>query len=116
MTTINDGGPAFPQCADRYGNPLWETMGTGTCGMSLRDYFAAAAMAAMIGTYCTTMRGKEDAQSDADADNRSFDRDLAIDMNGITGEPDGANEIANDAFVFADAMLAASPRWRLRGS
>lgn len=43
MNTINDGGPAFPQA--EYPN-LSQT------GMSLRDYFAAKAMAAMLSQRC----------------------------------------------------------------
>ena len=44
MNTSNDGGPAFP---------VWELNGKGQpemtgFGMSLRDYFAAKAMAAFI--------------------------------------------------------------------
>lgn len=44
MTTKHTGGPAFP---------VWELNGSGKAemtdfGMSLRDYFAAKAMAAMV--------------------------------------------------------------------
>lgn len=39
MTTINDGGPAFPR-DERY---------LGHNGMSLRDYFAAKAIQAKLG-------------------------------------------------------------------
>jgi len=46
MSEINNGGPAFP---------VWELNGSGnpemTCfGMTLRDYFAAKAMPAIIGS------------------------------------------------------------------
>ena len=34
---INDGGPAYPVSPEIYN-------GTGLCGMTLRDYFAAAAL------------------------------------------------------------------------
>lgn len=40
MTTINDGGPAFPHVPDGAGDK-WNTWDTG---MTLRDYFAAKAM------------------------------------------------------------------------
>lgn len=43
MSTINDGGPAFP-CMERGGNGLDLTH----AGMSLRDYFAAKAMHALV--------------------------------------------------------------------
>ena len=41
MSTIDDGGPAFP---------LKEPLTDDCPGMSLRDYFAAKAMAAMLGS------------------------------------------------------------------
>ena len=43
MTTINDGGPAFPfgQISEVTGQPV---NGFYDSGMSLRDYFAAKAM------------------------------------------------------------------------
>lgn len=37
MSNINDGGPAFPNT-----HPDYKTLGVG--GMTLRDYFAAAAL------------------------------------------------------------------------
>lgn len=42
---IDDGGPAFPMCGEPYGDPddvRW------TPGMTLRDYFAAKALAGML--------------------------------------------------------------------
>ena len=39
MTKINDGGPAFPIGSGDMRDP---------CGMTLRDYFAAKAMQALI--------------------------------------------------------------------
>jgi len=43
MSTINDGGPAFP-------SEVWDSEGCPqhTQGMSLRDYFAAKAMQAFV--------------------------------------------------------------------
>ena len=43
MTTIDNGGPAFP-------SEVWDSEGCPqhTQGMSLRDYFAAKAMQAML--------------------------------------------------------------------
>ena len=43
MSTINDGGPAFP--------PRWDPK-THPSGMALRDYFAAKAMQAFVRTLC----------------------------------------------------------------
>ncbi len=52
MSTINDGGAAFP-CNRTVGAPPqsvedFRVYGTGNEGMSLRDYFAAKAMQALI--------------------------------------------------------------------
>lgn len=43
MTTIKDGGPAFPMPASEYAGhgPAW--------GMTLRDYFAAKVMVDLMG-------------------------------------------------------------------
>jgi hypothetical protein len=41
MSAVNTGGPAFPVTSDNYANPNSE-------GMTLRDYFAAKAMQAII--------------------------------------------------------------------
>lgn len=43
MSARNDGGPAFPQSETALGNTVEAEYGQG--GMSLRDYFAAAALA-----------------------------------------------------------------------
>ena len=70
----NDGGPAFPRVEPGTG-------GEGAViyfGMSLRDYFAAAAMQGML---AHGARSNEKKISDFDA-------------------------VANDAFGYADAMLA----------
>lgn len=42
----NDGGPAFPQSETANGNTIHDEHAQG--GMSLRDYFAAKAMAAVL--------------------------------------------------------------------
>ncbi len=81
-------------------------MNEGVPGMTLRDWFAGQAMAAIIGCYRLTLRGTEDALNGSDADLTRFDRLMAIDENGVTGECDGCTEIAQDAYRFADAMLA----------
>jgi hypothetical protein len=73
---INDGGPAFPiqiQTGDYY-------KGEGSAdGMSLRDYFAAKAMAILLESYTSTVHGQAMARKN----------------------------IGADAYAIADAMLAA---------
>jgi hypothetical protein len=52
MTTINDGGPAFPMS---YDNSLAYTYPSHQ-GMTLRDYFAAKAMQALLGYEESTLQ------------------------------------------------------------
>lgn len=77
----NNGGPAFPtfEMVEEYheGKQQFIARPHALSGMSLRDYFAAKAMQAMV---C------------ADADNGRF--------------RDGAGRTAEFAYVVADAMLA----------
>lgn len=75
MTTKDDGGPAFPSNRDMRHSPDWDY----EPGMTLRDYFAAKAMAALIVT----------PMSDWPSDTES-------------GE-----YITRTAYELADAMLAA---------
>jgi len=52
MSETRDGGPAFP-CSNKqftHGNPQ---TGDAWSGLSLRDYFAAQAMAAILRNYST---------------------------------------------------------------
>jgi hypothetical protein len=78
--SARDGGPAFPQAeVPKLG---YEAPGEG---MSLRDYFAAKAMAALIHSYDTQARIRGD-------------RAVAI---------AGRISIADEAYAQADAMLAA---------
>ena len=44
---INDGGPAFPMPPVGTGDPR-DGMAGGSCGMTLRDYFAAAALQGLM--------------------------------------------------------------------
>ena len=76
MKDQTDGGPAFPVAEDhRVAADLpW------TCGMSLRDYFAAKAMATLLGSEYTSDRGLYEGWSKA---------------------------LAYEAYLIADAMLAA---------
>ena len=70
MTTINTGGPAFPND--------WRDNEIGSTGMTLRDYFAAKAMQALI-----ERRG-----------------DGALGVYEQT-------EVAEDSYIMADGMLKA---------
>ena len=69
MSNNNTGGPAFPLFA-----------ATGYTGMTLRDYFAAKAMQAIMGS----------------------DRYM-----GIIGVNNYQHRVASDAYAMADAMLKA---------
>lgn len=76
MSTLNNGGPAFPYVGQQY-----KEHGTG---MTLRDYFAAKALAAVF--------------TDAMAEAREG--------SGLFQDPDWREGIALDAYKYADAMLA----------
>ena len=85
MTTINDGGPAFP---------VWELNGQGKpemtgFGLSMRDYFAAKFAAAMMTA----------TSSDHDYPNIDYQRDV--------GGPTVAERVVTIAYRMADAMLKA---------
>lgn len=95
---MDDGGPAFP---------VSDLSKTQCVGLSIRDWFAAKAMQAMVGSYRMTMRGKDESDDEREADHTYPHRDMMVDMNIHTGECEGANEIASDAYIIADAMLQA---------
>lgn len=80
MSKQNNGGPAFPHSAKLVAPDTYEHLTNG--GMSLRDYFAAKAMAAIVRRW----------------DGHSFG-----------GGPDSPQykELAEDAYHIADAMLRA---------
>jgi hypothetical protein len=67
-----DGGPAFPRMGEGFGNPNYDTP-----GMSLRDYFAAHALPALI------------------EQNGHISRVIVFDVS------------AKEAYAYADAMLQA---------
>lgn len=51
---LEDGGPAFPAADENFGHTGHSTTGLASPGMTLRDYFAANALQAIIaadGTY-----------------------------------------------------------------
>lgn len=73
---------AFPSTGEGFGNPKYSAP-----GMTLRDYFAAKAMTVIMA----------DWYSDADRITRS----------GFPCDSENAGDIAELAFVMADAMLEA---------
>lgn len=79
MTTKTDGGAAFPVV-----HP--DGMGVQYFGLSVRDYFAAKAMQARLSDYESAISLK-----------------AAADKHGIPI----AEEVAVQAYAFADAMLKA---------
>jgi len=74
MSNTNTGGPAFP-------TPRYERGDMYSLGMTLRDYFAAKAMQALL------------------ADPEPFDL--------CDGDKTIADTYAREAYVYADAMLKA---------
>ena len=89
MNKINDGGPAFPVCGlNGQGKP--EMTGFG---MSIRDYFAARAMAALIAEPVSEMWPGTVAH-------------WANQLQGHT-QMSGSDIIAHLAYKLADAMLKA---------
>ena len=91
-----DGGPAFSRAC--FGND--EFSDDGAVGMSLRDYFAAKAMQAIVGKYgvISCQAGKERTREACEVSSNSDSQHLP-DMSHA-GE-------AWIAYEYADAMLAA---------
>ncbi|WP_407971428.1 hypothetical protein ACJ51O_07975 [Burkholderia pyrrocinia] len=86
MNEINDGGPAFPEVpGDRNGYE-------GKSGMTLRDYFAAKALAGMLAEPLS-----DDTEPGSIFFTPNFDKEHA--------QP--GDRIAAAAYVLADAMLRA---------
>jgi hypothetical protein len=79
MSNANTGGPAFPYTEANGAN-------SGDVGMTLRDYFAAKAMAAM---YATSFEWESTGEPRTPADTAEIE------------------EMAIDAYGIADAMLKA---------
>ncbi|QLV90163.1 hypothetical protein HV265_15845 [Citrobacter sp. RHBSTW-00678] len=78
MSNQNNGGPAFPELGNVGHNSDWQS----ESGMTLRDYFAAKSMAAIVRRW----------------DGHSF---------GGGPESPQYKELAEDAYHIADAMLRA---------
>lgn len=83
----NDGGPAFPH----------NRLGSDSDGMTLRDYFAAMAMPALI--QASASLPTHDEYSFAFASRNGLDFD---DRGSLTSY---AEDVATDAYEIADAML-----------
>jgi|694.fasta_scaffold03120_17 hypothetical protein len=96
MSKTDDGGTAFPLVVrherDEY-----------SAGMSLRDYFAAKAMQAMVGNYRVV--NHRNPLIEGDTTTTEPHRSMMLDTDQKTGEHHGAVEIAGDAYAVADAML-----------
>jgi hypothetical protein len=78
----NSGGPAFPRTGNYDDDGTSNYDSTSQDGMTLRDYFAAKAMQAIVGHPATSTQGKEFV-------------------------PELARMTAEVSWLFADAMLAA---------
>lgn len=90
MEKINDGGPAFPITEANGAN-------NGMPGMSLRDFFAAKAMTSLIEGYEFEAREKSVKKTERTGfdDNPHDDSDSTY-----------ASQMAEEAYIIADAMLA----------
>lgn len=73
--------------------------------LTLRDYFAAKAMQAMVGNFRVVNHANPERFGDVTTTEPH--REMMLDTNSKTGEHEGAAEIATDAYAIADAMLAA---------
>jgi hypothetical protein len=94
----NDGEPAFPVSV--YEREFWDREENGSPnGMSLRDYFAAAAIHGA--TEWSRKKGKESIHDDGynDPHHQPCLPELS--------EDDDCKEIAKACYAIADAMLAA---------
>ena len=90
MSKINDGGTAFPCEGGSHSQPNPDP------GMSLRDYFAAKAIAGLIEGYDFEMRENSESKQ-----RTGFDDE----MNGL-GSQNWAQSLATHVYLIADAMLA----------
>lgn len=98
---MSNNEPAFP--VHKYVNADGETFTSEPTGMSLRDYFAAKAMQAMVGNF--RIVNHRNPLIDGDVTTTEPHREMMLDYNIKTGESEGAAEIAGDAYAIADAML-----------
>lgn len=94
---MSNNEPAFPCDYDM------STFVNAKQGMTLRDYFAAKAMQAMVGNF--RIVNHRNPLIDGDVTTTEPHREMMLDYNIKTGESEGAAEIAGDAYAIADAML-----------
>jgi hypothetical protein len=88
MSTINDGGPAFPAQPIHH-FPDGITMSQNQGGMTLRDYFAGQALAGIS-------ENIEPQIDKLDSKEENFDRDIKVLF----------RVAAYRAYTYADAMIA----------
>ena len=97
--STNDGGPAFPVPADHFEqriHPDWR-------GMTLRDWFAGQAMAAMVASH---QKHNLDERTRGGGESL-WDYTMPA-IEDLEYDPEnGPEQIARVAYVVADAMLAA---------
>lgn len=84
----NDGGPAFP---------IYETPGIWAMGLSVRDYFAAQAMQAIVSCERLTY------PPDGPGERSEIESSVAL---RVETSPETVAEVAFAAYQIADAMLA----------
>lgn len=100
--SVDDGGPAFPGTA--IANPgEWAI---APVGMSLRDYFAAKAMQALISIGANAIKERKDANGNLydDPDQPWYFGNW--EASEEKGNFFGVTALACDAYYLADAMLA----------
>ncbi len=97
MSNIDDGGPAFARPG--YGR----VSGTEQVGMSLRDWFAGQAMAALLGSMRKVNRDSRECGAPKTCDGLIdfVEPDLEF------GDAVNAENIASVSYECADAMIAA---------
>lgn len=99
QNTTNDGGPAFP--VPNYVNASGETHESKPNGMSLRDYFAAKAMQALVIGEDAEMRFRYRKElRRGDCGRTGFDDNCYRDSDTTYAE-----RTCEDAYIIADAML-----------
>ena len=88
-----DGGAAFP---------YWKCAENTTQGMTLRDYFAAAALPSII--------AKDDGKTewyDKDGNKRTVEKGFVLRGDKFNCPETAAERCANEAYEIAGAMIAA---------
>lgn len=87
MALVDDGGPAFPRTGGTVDGPNVPEWAPPQTGMSLRDYFAGQALAALIATYGTA-NGEDDHLLPWCAAGDAYDyADAMLKARALTKEP-----------------------------